>query len=51
MIKLGKKILKGVNWVQNDKIRSTGIERSKLNTQCKKSGHRVLKAVIWVHND
>ena len=28
-------VLKGVNWVHNDKIRSTGVERSKLDTQCK----------------
>ena len=44
-------VLKGVNWVQNDKIRSTGVERSKLDAQCIKSGHMVLKGVNWVHND
>ena len=35
MVKLGQMVLKGVNWVHNDKIRSTGVERSKLDTQCK----------------
>ena len=28
MIKLGQMVLKGVNWVHNDKIRSNGLERS-----------------------
>ena len=28
MIKLGQIVLKGVNWVHNDKIRSNGVERS-----------------------
>ena len=28
MIKLGQMVLKGVNWVQNDKFRSNGLERS-----------------------
>ena len=27
-IKLGQMVLKGVNWVHNDKIRSNGLERS-----------------------
>ena len=36
-------VLKGVNWVHNDKIRSNGLERSQLGTQCKKSGQMVLK--------
>ena len=35
MIKLGQMVLKGVNWVQNAKIRSNGLERSQLGTQCK----------------
>ena len=35
MIKLGDLVWKGVNWVHNDKIRSNGVERSKLGTQCK----------------
>ena len=30
MIKLGKVVLKGVNWVHNAKIRSNGLERSQL---------------------
>ena len=28
-------VLKGVNWVHNDKIRSNGLERSKLGTHIK----------------
>ena len=28
-------VLKGVNWVHNDKIRSNDLERSHLGTQCK----------------
>ena len=33
MIKLGHMVLKGVNWVHSDKIRSNGLERSQLGTQ------------------
>ena len=33
MIKLGQMVLKGVNWVHKDKIRSNGLERSQLGTQ------------------
>ena len=44
-------VLKGVNWVHNDKIRSNGLERSQLGTQYIKSGQMVLKGVNWVHND
>ena len=40
--KLGPMVLKGVNWVHNDKIRSYGLERSNLCTQCKKSENLVL---------
>ena len=40
MIKSGQMVLKGVNWVHNAKIRSTGLEGSKLGTQCKNQ-------VIW----
>ena len=29
-------VLKGVNWVQNDKISSNGLERNQLGTQHKK---------------
>ena len=35
MIKLGQMVLKGVNMVHNDKIRSNGLERSQ----------------SWLHND
>ena len=40
MIKLGQMVLKGVNWVHNDKISLNGIERSQLGIQCKNQ-------VIW----
>ena len=33
MIKLGQMDLKGINWVQNTKIRSYGLERSQLAIQ------------------
>ena len=33
MINLGQMVLKGVNWVHNEKIRSNGLERSQLDTQ------------------
>ena len=33
MIKLGHMVLKGVNWVHNDKIWSNGFERSQLGTK------------------
>ena len=33
--KLGQIVLKGVNWVHNDKIRSHSLERSNFCTQCK----------------
>ena len=67
MIKLGQMVLKGVNWVHNDKIGSNGLERSQLGTQWQnqvkwswkesigytmiKLGQMVLKGVNWVHND
>ena len=41
-------VLKGVNWVHNDKI---GLERSQLGTQYYELLQMVFKAVIWVHND
>ena len=31
--KLGQKVLKGVSWVHNDKLGSNGLERSNLDTQ------------------
>ena len=33
MLKLGKMVLRGVIWLQNDKIGSNGLERSELVTQ------------------
>ena len=43
-------VLKGVNWVHSDKIRSNGLERSQLGTMIK-LGQMILKGVNWVHND
>ena len=40
MIKSGHMVLKGVNCVHNDKIRSNGLERHNLGTQYKNQ-------VIW----
>ena len=31
--KLGQMVLKGVNWVHNDKIRSNGLESSQLGSE------------------
>ena len=31
----GQIVLKGINWVHYDKLRSNGVEKSKLGTQCK----------------
>ena len=35
MIKMGQMVMKGVNWVHNDKIRLNGPERSQLERQYK----------------
>ena len=51
MIKLGQMVLKGVNRVHNDKIRSNGLERSQFGYTMQKPGHMVLKGVNWLHND
>ena len=40
MIKLDQMVLKGVNWVDNDKMWSNGLERSQFGTQYKNE-------VIW----
>ena len=50
MIKLGQMVLKGVNWVQNAKIRSYGLEMSQFVHRMQKSGQMVLKGVNWVDN-
>ena len=44
-------VLKGVNWVHIDRIRSNGLERSQFGYIMLKSGHMVLKGVNWVHID
>ena len=44
-------VLKGVNCVYNNKIRSNGLERSQLGTQYKNQVKCVLKGVNWVHNE
>ena len=33
--KISQMVLKEVTWLHNDKIRSTGVERGKLDTYCK----------------
>ena len=50
MQKSGHMVLKGVNYVYNGKIRSNGLERSHLGTQCKNLGHMVLKGVNCLYN-
>ena len=35
MQKSGHMVLKGVNWVHNNKIKLNGLERSQLCSQCK----------------
>ena len=45
MIKLWQMDLKGINWVQKDKIRSNNFERSLLGYTIQKSGHMVLNGV------
>ena len=42
-------VLKGINWVHNDKIRSNGLERSQLGSTMQKSDHMVLKGVNCVY--
>ena len=46
MIKLGQMVLKAVNWVQSDTIRSNGLESSQLGTHTKIRSYG-LKGVIW----
>ena len=40
-------ILKGVNWVHNDKIRSNGLERSNLGTQDKIRSHGLERSPLF----
>ena len=49
MIKLGQIVLKGVNWVHNDRISLNGIDRSQLGIQCKNQVIWSVKGVNWVH--
>ena len=44
-------VLKGVNWVHNDKIRSNVLGKESIGYTIQKSGHMVFKGVNWVHND
>ena len=50
MIKLGQIVLKGVNWVDNTKIRSYGIERSQLGTQYNQKHVLGPKLKFWKNN-
>ena len=43
-------VLKGVNWVHNDKIRSNGLEKESIGYTMIKLGQMVLKGVNWAHN-
>ena len=45
MIKLGQMVLKGANWVHNDKIGSNGLKMSQLGTKYKYRGY-LLKQVV-----
>ena len=51
MQKSGHMVLKGVNWVHNDKITSHGTERSQLGYTMIKLGEMVWKGVNLLHND
>ena len=44
-------VLKGVNWVHNDEIRSNGLERSQSGYTMIKLVQMVLKGVNCVQND
>ena len=44
-------VLKGVNWVHNDKMMSNGLERSQFGHTIIKLVQMVLKGVNRVHND
>ena len=50
MQKSGHMVLKGVNWVHNDKIGSNGLERSQMGDTMIRLGQMVLKGVNWVYN-
>ena len=39
-------VLKGVNWVHIDKIRSNGLERSQLGTQCKNRSYSLERSQL-----
>ena len=43
-------VLKGVNWLHNDKIKSNGLERSPVGHTMIKSSQMVLNGVNWVPN-
>ena len=50
MIKLCQMVLKGVNWVHNDKIGSNGLERSQMGTHNAKIMSYGLERVNCVYN-
>ena len=48
MIKLGQMVLKAVNWVQSDKIRSNGLESSQLGTHTKIRSYGLERShMVW----
>ena len=48
MTTFGQMVLKGINWVHNDKIRSNGLERSNLCTQCKIRSNGLEKSQLGI---
>ena len=51
MIKLGQMVLKGVNWVHNNKIRFKWSWKESIVYTMIKFGQMVLKGVNWVHSN
>ena len=51
MVKLGQMVLKGVNWVHNDKNQVIWSSKDSIVYTMVKLGQMVLKGLNWVHND
>ena len=51
MVKLGQMVLKGVNWVHNDKNQVIWFWKDSIVYTMAKLGQMVLKGVYLVHND
>ena len=50
MVKLGQMVLKGVNWVHNDKNLVIWSLKDSIVYTMVKLGQMVLKGVNWIHN-